>query len=209
MFASLGRTKYSNVAAREVVAAALSKRSPCAHAVKNLTRFPIAFRQFSLRDAIPFAGGDAVVTPVQWPKPFRESGYAVPRGALYALRVFDEALRMPLPVRTPAVLAAARVLRPMIRKRAPLLPYEAVLKILSIDSGKYAEDGTIAFAPGISLMILASYRWSGTKWAADMNLNDDVARAYLPKKAKTYTAPFYWGGHLEGLAGLRAGLTRF
>ena len=190
-FQSLVRTECPPDVTREIVATAFSKRSPSPQAVKNIARFAGAFFQFALLGQLPFAGEDALVAIAQWLKPLRKRGFTVPRNGLYALRVLDEDLGLKLQLRPPAVLAAARTVKSTVRKQAPLMPYELVKKILFIAEDVAAAPGLRAFAPGISLMILATFRWADVQWITEIQQNDSVVFG-ICQKTKSNADPFYW-----------------
>ena len=103
-----------------------------------------------------------------------QRGYTVPRSALYALRVVNEALGIQLPITAPAVLGAARTLRSKIRKQAPLMPHTLVERILLTTQNETLPFGLRAYASGIALMILATFRWADAQWITEINKNDSV-----------------------------------
>ena len=137
----------------------------------NLDRFAGAFFKFALENEHPPAGEDSLVTIAQWVKPNHERGYTVPRSALYALRVANEALGMKLPLTAPAVLGVARTHRSKIRTQAPLMPYALVEKILLIAPNSSMPIGLQAFASGISLMTIATFRRADAHRITEINKN--------------------------------------
>ena len=195
--ASLGRTNCATDITREIIATAFSKRASGMGPLTNLARFAGAFFQFALTNDIPPAGEDALVTAAQWIKPMRARGHTVPRGALYALRVMNEAIWLQLPLTTPVVLGAARAHRSKIRNQAPLMPYTLVGEILLLTQNSSMPFGLRAFASGISLMIIATFRWADAQWITEINKNDAVVFG-ICQRTKSNSALFYWASPLEG-----------
>ena len=174
VFRSLARTECPPDVAREIISTAFSKRSSSPQAVRNIARCAGAFFQFSLAKNIPAPCEDSLAAIAQWLKPLRARGFTAPRNGLCALRVIDEALGVQLPIRSPAVLAASRTARSQIRKQAPLMPYTLVIKILRAAEDNSTPPGLRAFASGISLMIMATFRWADAQWINEINQNDTV-----------------------------------
>ena len=106
-----------------------AERAPSMEAVNNLALFASAFSQFSLMGDLHPAGADAIAAIFQRLRPMRERCYTSPRGALYALRVVNEAIGLELPVTASAVLGAARTRRSKIRKKAHQMPRNLVWDI--------------------------------------------------------------------------------
>ena len=128
----------------------------------------------------------------------RVRGYTVPRGALYALRVANEALRMQLPLTAPAALGAARARRSKIRKQAPLTPHTLVGMILLLTQNSNMPFSLLAVASGISLMVLATFRRADAHRVAEINRIDSVVPG-IPQRIKSNYGPFYWAAPLEGI----------
>ena len=195
--ASLDRTLRPMETIKDVIATAFSKRATGMAAVANLARFAGAFYQFALANGYPPAGEDALVAIVQWLKPMRQRGYAVPRIALYSLRVMNEALWRQLPVTAPAVLGASRTLQSRIRKQAPLTPHTSVVEILLLAQSGTMPFGLRAFASRIAIVILATFRWADAQWIAEIQKNDSVAFG-ICQRTKSNSEPFYWAALLWG-----------
>ena len=198
VFRSLDRTMCPPDVIRDIVATAFSKRSSAPQSVRNIARFAGAFAQFAYVRGLPTTGEDSLAAIVQWLKPLHTRGFTVPRNGLYALRVIDEALGLQLPIRSPAVLAAARTTRSKIRKQAPLMPYTFVIKIIQTAEDSSISPGLRAFASGIVLMIMATFRWADVQWINEINQNETVVFGVC-QKTKSNSEPFYWAAPLEGL----------
>ena len=171
--------------------------------VANLARFAGAFYQFALANEYPLAGEDALVTIVQWLKPMRRRGYTVPRSALYALRVVNEALGLQLPITASAVIAAARTVRSKIRKQAPLTPHTLVGMILILTQNATMPFGLRAFASGVALMILASFRWEDDQRITEIDKNESVVFG-ICQRTKSNSEPFYWASSLVWGGGIKS-----
>ena len=111
--------------------------------------------------------------------------------------MLGEALGLQLPGRPPAVLAAARTVRSKVRKQAPPMPYTLVMKILLTAEDCPRAPGIRAFASGISLMIMATFRWADVQWISEINQNDTVVFG-ICQKAKSNAGQFYWASPLGG-----------
>ena len=154
---------------RAIIARAFSKRAPSVASVAKLARFDGAFFQFAPANNLPPAGEDALVTAVQRIKPMHQRGYTAPRGALYALRVVNEALGRQLPLTAPAVLGVSKTVRSRIRKQAPLTPYTLAGGIMLLTQNATMPFGLQAFASGIAFVTLSTFRWDGVQWIAEAN----------------------------------------
>ena len=197
-FASLDRTNCSLEIARGIIAAAFSKRASGMAPLTNLARFAGAFFQFALANDLPPSGRDSLVTVAQWINPMRARGCAVPRGALYALRVVNEAIGLQLPLTAPAVLRLARTHRSKIRKQAPLAPHALVGQILLLTQNSSMPFGLMAFASGIPLMILATFRRADAQWITEINRDDSVVCG-ICRRTKSNPEPVYLDSPLDGV----------
>ena len=117
----------------------------------------------------------------------RERGYTAPRGALYALRVVNEAIGLQLPLTTLAVLGAARTHRSKIRKQAPLMPHTLVGEILLLTPNSSMPPGLRAPASGISLMALATFRWAEAQRITEINRIDSAVFGISQRKLRPRT----------------------
>ena len=54
------------------------------------------------------------------------------------------------------------------------MPYALVKKILLVAEDVAAAPGLRAFASGISLMILATFRWADAQWITEIHQNDSL-----------------------------------
>ena len=116
-------------------------------------------------------------------------GRPVPRSALYASRVVNEAVATQLPLTAPAVLGVARTRRSKIRMQAPLTPHTLVGGIILLTQNSRMPFGLRTFASRISTMIIATFRRAEAQWVAEINKND----AEFAKERNPTPNPSTWG----------------
>ena len=183
---------------------AIERRCGTVNTRRKVAGFVSAFVAFAAGLQRKFYGKLALFAVVPFLTSLAHRGRSVPPLARWALKVFDEALSLELPLSHPAVLNAVRKgdMGPKQPKQAPMLPLELLRAIDDACRDESRPYGLRLYSALFMVMTMASLRFGDTKVVFFVWVSETALCGHSRDLKKKGRPIFTWAAPLAGVQGM-------
>ena len=203
LLASFRENGTPNDIIREFVLDAFQKRCRTVKSINGIADLVLDFLEFAKKLSPPGAihGLGATPTISMWLKSLIIRGQTVPHRGRYALTVISEVFGLDWRLNHPAVIRNSRATRRRVVRQAPFVPFELASKFEATAADVRAPLGIRLACSYMTLMLLASLRFSDLRQVSEFWLSDTAVCGRSVNQKDKEGSLMVWATPIGGLTG--------